>query len=786
MGLDWSSHPGQRTSLSPLSKNRSVNHPWETALFALSTVIYLATRLIGLGRFPIYFFSDEAVQVVLAQDFIRDHFHGYDHVLFPTYFLNTYQYNLGTSVYLQVIPYLLFGKSVLVTRAVPVLVSLIAALSVGLILKEIFKSPYPWTAVLLLSITPAWFLHSRTAFETSLATSFYAGFLYFYMRYRSGKPRSLYWAVLLAGLAFYSYSAACAVVGLTAVLLLLSDVRYHWRRRMTVLAAGGLAGLLALPYLRFILEHPGATQDHLVMLGSYWVKPLPLLAKLGQFFTEYGRGLNPVYWYQTNVAIFPRHIMKGYGYMLWATIPLLLIGLAVVIWKIRQSRCRTVLIALLAAPCGAAMVEIGITRVLILVVPAAILSAIGLSFLLRWIEKLIIRAFSLLSKRASHQRFSAQQPSSLRLAGGQGEHTVETCGIQPSSLRLAGGQGELTVATCCISPLRDAAGRVFNRIGKKPSSLRPAAGRVDVGKGKRNNPVIPLLVFALLAGFNVYMLWDSLANGPVWFSDYGINGMQYGASQIFGKVRQYLAVAPETKIILSPTWANGTDVLARFFFDDPQPFRLGSIAGYMTEISPLDRHTLFIMTPEEFELAQSSGKFQNILVEKTVPYPNGEPGFYFVRLRYVDNIADILADEEAARRIPQEADVEIDGQLAHVTYSYLDMGDISMAFDGDPSTLMRSMEANPLKLQIDFLEPQRLHEVTVKVGGVPTRVRVKFRPAQGAASLVFSQSVPATPDPRPVVIDFRGAYQVSGISLEIQNVLDSEPAHVHVWEVTFK
>ncbi len=263
----WSSHPGQRFSPSLIrSKLHRSNHAWDTGLFGLSVVIYLATRLIGLARFPIYFFSDEAVQVVLAQDFIRDHFHGYDHVLFPTYFLNTYQYNLGTSVYLQVLPYLLFGKSVFVTRAVPVLVSLMAALSVGLILKQIFKSPYPWAAVLLLSITPAWFLHSRTAFETSLATSFYAGFLYFYMRYRSGRLQSLYWAVLLAGLAFYSYSAACAVVALTAVLLLFSDAAYHWRQRVTVLAGSGLAALLALPYLRFILDHPTANQEHLVML----------------------------------------------------------------------------------------------------------------------------------------------------------------------------------------------------------------------------------------------------------------------------------------------------------------------------------------------------------------------------------------------------------------------------------------------------------------------------------------------------------------------------------------
>ena len=749
MGLHWFNHPGPPSSLTHPPKSRLFNQSWETALFGLSAVIYLATRLIGLARFPIYFFSDEAVQVVLAQDFIRDYFHGYDHVLFPTYFLNTYQYNLGTSVYLQIIPYLLFGKSVFVTRAVPVLVSLIAALSVGLILKEIFKSPYPWTAVLLLSITPAWFLHSRTAFETSLATSFYAGFLYFYMRYRSGKSRSLYWAVLCAGLAFYSYSAACAVVVLTAALLFFSDVRYHWRQRLFILTASGLVSLLALPYLRFILEHPHATRDHLVILGSYWIKPLPFTAKLGQFFTDYGRGLNPIYWFQTITVDFPRHVMKGYGYMLWATLPLLAIGLAVMVWKIRQSRCRTVLIALLAAPCGAAMVEIGITRILIMVAPAAIVSAIGLSYLLRWTERLLKWTGKKVNRDEGDKRRKYEKTPFLT--------------GRPCSLRDAVGRGRARAG----DPL-DAVGKVERR---KIFSL------------------IPLLVFALLAGFNIYMLWDTQVNGPLWFSDYGINGMQYGANQVFAEVRQYLVLSPETKIILSPTWANGTDVLARFFFNDPAPFSLGSIQGYLTEIKPLDAYTLFIMTPDEFDLAQSSGKFQHILVEKTIPYPDGEPGFYLVRLRYVDDIAAIMEKERAARRIPLEADMVIGTRSAHVKYSYLDMGDINMAFDGDYSTLMRSMEANPLKLEIDFGEPQRLHGVTVQVGGAPTRVQVVLHPADGGSAAhapVFSQTVPATPDPRPVALDFGGEFEVSGISLEVQNVLDSEPAHVHVWEVTFK
>ena len=60
--------------------------PLGLTLFTLSIAIYAITRLIRLEEFPIYFFTDEAVQTNLAADFIRDDFRNYGGVLFPTYF----------------------------------------------------------------------------------------------------------------------------------------------------------------------------------------------------------------------------------------------------------------------------------------------------------------------------------------------------------------------------------------------------------------------------------------------------------------------------------------------------------------------------------------------------------------------------------------------------------------------------------------------------------------------------------------------------------------------------
>ena len=81
--------------------------PLEMALFTLAIGLYLSTRLIGLANFPIYFFTDEAVQTVMAEDFVHDGLRNYEDELLPTYFNKGSTYNLSSvSVYLQVIPYL--------------------------------------------------------------------------------------------------------------------------------------------------------------------------------------------------------------------------------------------------------------------------------------------------------------------------------------------------------------------------------------------------------------------------------------------------------------------------------------------------------------------------------------------------------------------------------------------------------------------------------------------------------------------------------------------------------
>jgi hypothetical protein len=298
---------------------------------------------------------------------------------------------------------------------------------------------------------------------------------------------------------------------------------------------------------------------------------------------------------------------------------------------------------------------------------------------------------------------------------------------------------------------------------------------------------VSLLIFAVMSLAGGFMLRDALVKGPTWFDDYGLVGMQYGGDTLFSAVRSYLTDNPSAQILLSPSWANGTDVIARFFFDDPLPFRLGSVEGHLAQYQPIGADDIFILLPEELEKVRLSGKFKDIDILQTVAYPNGQPGFYFTRLTYRENAAALFEQEHEQRRTLKEDTIHLpDGTTLMVSYSQLDMGEIKSAFDGDPATLIRTYEANPFKINFTFEQPQTLNGLRLRVGGVATRVSALVYVQGEGVPRSFSVEAVESPVPHMVDLDFLAARDVQSIQLEILNVRDSEPAHVHLWEITFR
>jgi hypothetical protein len=665
---------------------------WQGWAFALGMLLYLATRLIQLDKFPIYFFTDEAVQTMSAVDLLARGLRDVNGRLLPTYFENGGQYNLSLSVYLQLIPALL-PRSVFLTRAVPAVISLAVPLTMGFALRDFFKARLWWAAPVFMAAMPAWFLHSRTAFETSLGVSMFSLFLYFYFRYRLEHRRYLPWAFLFGALAFYAYSPLQLVVVLTGVVLLVVDWRYHWADRQGLLRGLGVLVLLAAPYVLFRVQHPEALSQHLNQLHSYWVSSQPLSAKIGEFLRRYLRGFDPVYWFLPNSSDLIRHQMKGLGHMRLISLPLVLVGLVAALRRLKDPAWRVVLIALLTAPAGAALVDVAITRLLVMLLPLCYLALLGMEQLIAWL---------------------AQKHTQL------------------------------------------------------------AARWVGVGLG---------LLWAVLS---ISMAADAVKNGPTWYQDYGLYGMQWGGETLFEEIKAFMQTHPDKEVHLSPSWANGTDVIARFFLGDPLPIQMGTIEPYTLYQLPLGEHDVFVMTPEEYEWMLTTNKFSDVEVLQCLPYPNGKCGFYFVTLRYIDGVEKIFAREQAERRKPEQAELELLGQKVSVSYSPLDIGQIAQVFDEDPKTFIRSFEANPVEITLSFAQPVELRGVSVLIGNAASRLVVEVNPPDSQTPLEFSAEIGAQEAYRTLAVPFGKALQVQSLCLRLYDLAQSEPGHVHLWEVSLQ
>lgn len=670
--------------------------PAEILLFALALLIYLGTRLWAIDRFPIYFFADEATHAVYAQELLERGLKDAKGSFLPIYFEAAgNRWTPLLSVYVHAIVVALFGKSILVTRVTGTLVSLLAALAVALILKWVFRARFWWAGALLMAVAPAWFLHSRTGFETVMMSSFFACFLLCYLLYRTRSPRFLFPAILFGAATFYTYSNGQLIMAAAGALLALFDLPYHLKNWRTTLLGLVLIAVLAVPVFQFRASQPESMKIHVRTIDSYWFHNKPLSEKLAQFVETYTYGLSPAYWFVPNEHDLVRHRMKGYGNLNLPLLPFFLVGAGLCLWRVRSAPQRAVLLAALATPAGAALVNVSITRVLAFTVPASILIGLGLE-----------AGWGVIKKRV-------------------------------------------------------------------PYSLAAT------------------LLFAMLAGGSIWMTRDALANGPLWYSDYGLYGMQYGARQLFQEVvPELLRTDPDVRIMMTSTWANGADTFIRFFLPKAQHARVQmlNIDFFMQARRPsLDANTLLVMTPAEYEQARSSPKFKRVDVERVVPYPDGRPGFYFARLEYADNIEEILAQEREARSRPVVEQFELDGQLVQVSHSIFDAGQLKDLFDGDPFTLARGLEANPLVLDFTFAGPRVLNGLSATFGSMDFTLTARLYGEEGAEPQVYTQTFQGLPPDPTVALRFdQGPGSVVRLRLEVLQLNAGPEVHIHVREIAFQ
>lgn len=666
----------------------------EWLLFAGALAVYLATRLVGITRYPIFFFCDEALQDNLASMLLKNHFRDQTGTLLPPFFLNDQRWAVSLSVYVHLIPVWLFGPSVASVRVTTALVSFGGVAAGGLALKEM-RNRFWWAVPLIAGATPLYFVHARLGFETAMMAAFYFGFLWAYFLYRTRGPRWIFAAFALGAATFYAYTAGQGVMLVIGAALLLSDLPYHLRmaRRHKALLLGALlfAALMAAPYVRYRKLHPGVVQQQLAVLDSYWTHPIPLSEKLKQFGRNYRSAFDPRYWFTENTAEAERHRMDGMAFLPPVFAPFMAVGLLACLWNFRRSPLhRAILFSPLGVPFSAAAASLQTLRLMAIVVPATLLTAVGLDWIARGLARIRVRW-----------------------------------------------------------------------------------------------PAVAAVVAAALAFQNVRLAREALAHGRTWSTDYGLYGMQWGAPQVFGALREELRKDPKARFLVSSTsWNNPTEFFPFFLTEEERNrVRMGDIREWDLRPTPLAGNEVFIMTPDEWDVAQRP-KFRTQGVLRMIPYPDGKPGFRFARIGYSEEAPALFAKERELRAMLMEEPLSVGAQTWTVRHSQNDMGNLEAIVDGRLETIMRGLEANPFVLDARFSSPRRVRQVSVSLGamdqaglvlqvfpasGTPTTLRLTIsnRPAKDWIDL----PIPA------------GPVEADRVRLEITDGDPAIPSHIEVREL---
>lgn len=223
----------------------------------------------------------------------------------------------------------------------------------------------------------------------------------------------------------------------------------------------------------------------------------------------------------------------------------------------------------------------------------------------------------------------------------------------------------------------------------------------------------------------------------------------------------------------------------RYFLGDPLPIEMGTLGEHTTYFIPFEDGEVFILPPEEYAALLENPKFADIKVLDLLPYPDGNPGFYFVSLDYAPGAEAIFAAELVERQKPQVEQVQLFGQTVEVTHPLLDIGQIADAFDGDRATLIRTFEANPLNLTLVFSEPLELQAISVWLGNVRSAIRVELIDDQGQYHQIEAFDA-GTEAIHPIRLDFGQKLAVKSLNLSIESLDEREPVHVHLWDVLFE
>jgi len=291
---------------------------------------------------------------------------------------------------------------------------------------------------------------------------------------------------------------------------------------------------------------------------------------------------------------------------------------------------------------------------------------------------------------------------------------------------------------------------------------------------------------ALLVATNLFVLRAALVDGPTWYRDYGLYGLQYGGVQIADAVEAELKESPDTRIFISPNWANTPNYIFDFLLHDQPRASIDTLSRIRVEDGALTDDMLFVLPSDEYAALNADKVFDNVRVERTISYPDDTIGFYMVRVGYAESANTVLQEERAERSKPQTATATIGQEEVTITHSQFDIGQVSDLFDDDGFTLVRTLEANPAIIDIEFPVPREIAGLTLALGTHDIEFTAELYAGADTAASTFTETYSGLGQDPTIDVPFENApANITRLRLVIRD-LNATAIHIHIRELTLR
>lgn len=347
-----------------------------TALFALASFL----RFYHISVNPPGLYWDEASIGYNAHSIFktgRDE-HGES---FPLAFKSFGDYKLPAYIYTTAFSIALFGPTELAVRFPSAVAGTLTVILIYFLVLELFGNRRLATlAALFLAISPWHLQFSRAGFEANLALFFIVSAAIFMLKSEK-RPFLLLPSSLLFSVAIYTYPTARLFVPLLIFvsLFVIKKSRISKRLRWSVL----FFSIFGASYLLiFFLPHLLARFNPISAFNGYSFNQWPYI-----FFRNFLSYFSFDFLFFHGDQI-PRHNLKDMGNLYFFEIPLLLIGFYQLL-KVKMTKAKIFILGwLLLSPLAASLTQPSphSLRSLNMVIPSAIISALGLLQVISWLE----------------------------------------------------------------------------------------------------------------------------------------------------------------------------------------------------------------------------------------------------------------------------------------------------------------------------------------------------------------------------------------------------------------